>query len=90
LKSSSTFLTGRSPPSQKHDDHSGLSHAKDRQAAARRACDLRAEGMTLKEIGVRLAMEGFQRDSGRAWYPSLVAGLLGSAPDVEESPNPSP
>ena len=34
--------------------------------------------MTLKEIGVRLAMEGFQRDGGGAWYPSLVVGLLRS------------
>ena len=62
----------------------------DRDAVVRRACELRAEGMTLKEIGVRLTMEGFQRDNGSVWYPSLVAGLLGSAPDVEESPNPSP
>ena len=35
--------------------------------------------MTLKEIGVRLAMEGFQRDGGGAWYPSLVVSLLASA-----------
>jgi hypothetical protein len=34
--------------------------------------------MTLKEIGVRLAMEGFQRDGGGVWYPSLVVGLLRS------------
>ena len=35
--------------------------------------------MTLKEIGVRLAMEGFRRDSGGAWYPSLVVKLIQSA-----------
>jgi DNA-binding transcriptional MerR regulator len=50
----------------------------DRNAAARRACELRAQGMTLKEIGVRLAMEGFQREDGGVWYPSLVHALLAS------------
>ena len=34
---------------------------------------------SMKEIGVRLAMEGFQRDRGGAWYPSLVVSLLASA-----------
>ncbi len=51
----------------------------DRQSAARRACELRAEGMTLKEIGVRLTMEGFSREDGRVWYPALVRTLIGSA-----------
>ena len=40
--------------------------------------------MTLKEIGVRLAMEGFQRDGGGAWYPSLVCVLLRSVQEVSE------
>ena len=39
--------------------------------------------MTLKEIGVRLAMEGFQRNGGGAWYPSLVVGLISSAERAE-------
>ena len=56
----------------------------DRQSAARRACELREQGMTLKEIGVRLAMEGFQRDGGGAWYPSLVCVLLRSVQEVSE------
>ena len=34
--------------------------------------------MTLKEIGVRLTMEGFQREGGGVWYPSLVQGLIQS------------
>ena len=55
----------------------------DRKSAARRACELREQGMTLKEIGVRLAMEGFQRDGGGAWYPSLVVGLISSAERAE-------
>ena len=50
----------------------------DRQSAARRACELREQGMTLKEIGVRLAMEGFQRDGSGVWYPSLVCVLIRS------------
>ena len=46
--------------------------------------------MTLKEIGVRLAMEGFQRDGGGAWYPSLVVGLLASvARDGERASEPN-
>ena len=56
----------------------------DRKSAARRACELREQGMTLKEIGVRLAMEGFQRDGGGAWYPSLVCVLLRSVQEVAE------
>jgi hypothetical protein len=39
--------------------------------------------MTLKEIGVRLAMEGFQREDGGAWYPSLVAGMLARTAGME-------
>jgi DNA invertase Pin-like site-specific DNA recombinase len=54
----------------------------DRKSAARRACELREQGMTLKEIGVRLAMEGFHRDGGGAWYPSLVCVLLRSVQEV--------
>ena len=57
----------------------------DRQSAARRACELRAEGMTLKEIGVRLTMEGFSREDGRVWYPALVVSLLGSLARYGES-----
>ena len=55
----------------------------DRDTAARRACELRAEGMTLKEIGVRLTMEGFQREDGGVWYPSLVHGLILSVHGAE-------
>ena len=55
-----------------------LESTTDRQSAARRACELRAEGMTLKEIGVRLTMEGFAREDGRVWYPSLVRTLIRS------------
>ncbi|HMU41408.1 MAG TPA: recombinase family protein, partial [Pseudomonadota bacterium] len=57
----------------------------DRKSAARRACELREQGMTLKEIGVRLAMEGFQRDGGGAWYPSLVCVLIRSGIQEEEA-----
>ncbi len=62
----------------------------DRKSTARRAFELREQGMTLKEIGVRLAMEGFQRDGGGAWYPSLVVGLLASfARDGESASEPN-
>ena len=52
------------------------SGANDREAAARRAAEWRAEGMTLKEIGVRLAMEGYQTRDGGIWHPAQVHGLL--------------
>ena len=41
--------------------------------------------MTLKEIGVRLAMEGFQREDGGVWYPSLVHGLIESVETVKSA-----
>ena len=54
------------------------SGAQDRKAAARRAAEWRAEGMTLKEIGVRLAMEGYQTKEGGIWHPASVCVLLQS------------
>ena len=50
----------------------------DRVAAAERASELRAQGMSLREIGVRLAMDGYLPESGGAWYPARVASLLAS------------
>ena len=52
------------------------SGAKDWTAAARRAVDWRAEGMTLHEIGVRLTMDGYQTKEGGMWFPATVASLL--------------
>ncbi len=48
----------------------------DRQAAVRRAIELRKEGMQLREIGVRLATEGFMPPQGGIWHPGQVHGLL--------------
>ncbi|MFO0575433.1 MAG: recombinase family protein [Polyangia bacterium] len=50
----------------------------DREAAARRASELRAQGMQLREIGVRLAVEGFMPKEGGIWQPSAVHALLAS------------
>ena len=55
----------------------------DRAAAARRACELRAQGMTLQEVGIRLSLEGLKPKEGGVWYPSLVAKLILSAQDVD-------
>jgi hypothetical protein len=55
----------------------------DRAGAAQRASELRAEGLTLRETGVRLAMDGYVPDNSGSWYPARVAALLkqpGSAP----------
>jgi hypothetical protein len=50
----------------------------DRGAAARRAAELRAQGVQLREIGVRLAVEGFLPRDGGIWLPSNVHALLAS------------
>jgi hypothetical protein len=48
----------------------------DRGAAARRASELRAQGMQLREIGARLVVEGFLPKEGGIWLPSSVHALL--------------
>jgi DNA invertase Pin-like site-specific DNA recombinase len=50
----------------------------DRAGAAERASELRAQGMSLREVGVRLAMEGYVPENGGAWYPARVAALVKS------------
>ena len=50
----------------------------DRDAAARRAIELRAQGMQLREIGIRLAVDGFLPKEGGIWHPSQVHALLAS------------
>jgi DNA invertase Pin-like site-specific DNA recombinase len=47
--------------------------------AARRAAELRAQGLSLSEVGLRLSSEGHVPNRGGFWYPSLVAALLRSA-----------
>ena len=51
----------------------------DREATARRAAELRAQGIQLREIGIRLATEGFRPPEGGLWHPSQVHALLASA-----------
>jgi DNA invertase Pin-like site-specific DNA recombinase len=53
--------------------------AGNRAGAAQRASDLRAHGRSLREVGVRLAMEGYAPESGGAFYPALVHALLSRA-----------
>ena len=43
---------------------------------AQRARELRAQGMSLREVGVRLAMEGQVPESGGVWYPARLSALL--------------
>ena len=54
----------------------------DRAAMSRRASELRAEGMTLKEIGVRLTMEVYQTRDGGIWHPATVLALLRTQEDA--------
>lgn len=49
----------------------------DREAAARRASELRAQGIQLRKIGVRLVVEGFQPKDGGIWLPSSVHAPVG-------------
>ncbi len=51
----------------------------DREAAAHRAVELRVGGMHLREIGIRLATEGFLPKEGGIWHPAQVHALLSSA-----------
>jgi site-specific DNA recombinase len=51
----------------------------DRAGAVQRANELRAQGMSLREVGVRLAMEGHLPENGGAWYPARVFALLSTA-----------
>jgi DNA invertase Pin-like site-specific DNA recombinase len=50
----------------------------DRDGAVRRASELRGQGMHLREIGVRLATEGFLPKEGGVWHPAQVHALLAS------------
>ena len=49
-----------------------------REVAARRAIELRAEGMHLREIGIRLVTEGILPKEGGIWHPAQVHSLLAS------------
>jgi DNA invertase Pin-like site-specific DNA recombinase len=55
-----------------HDPH-------DRAGTAQRASELRAEGLSLREVGARLSMEGHAREMGGTWYPAQVSALLAAA-----------
>ena len=58
----------------------------DRAAMSRRASELRAEGMTLTEIGGRLAIEGYQTTEGGIWHPASVCVLLQSIEPNGDAP----
>ena len=48
----------------------------DKEAASRRAQELRGAGMPLREIGIHLATAGFLPREGGIWYPASVRALL--------------
>lgn len=54
----------------------------DREATIRRAVELRAQGVQLREIGIRLATEGFRPPEGGLWHPSQVHALLAQGASV--------
>lgn len=43
-----------------------------------RHSELRSQGMSLREVGVRLAMEGHVPESGGIWDPARVFALVAS------------
>ena len=51
----------------------------DRAGAAQRASELRAQGLSLREIGVRLTLDGYVPEHGGSWYPARVTALLAAA-----------
>ena len=62
----------------------------DRAGTAQRAKELRAEGLSLREVGVRLAIEGHAPKLGGAWYPARVSTLLTVAALSAEQTSPMP
>jgi DNA invertase Pin-like site-specific DNA recombinase len=52
--------------------------ASNREATAYRAAELRAQGLHLRDIGIRLAIEGFRPPAGGLWHPSQVHALVAS------------
>ena len=48
----------------------------DRAGTAQRAKELRAERLSLREVGVPLSIEGHVPELGGAWYPARVSALL--------------
>jgi hypothetical protein len=62
--------------------------APDRLDAARRATELRAQDLSLSEIGLRLSREGHMPNRGGFWHPSRVAALLRSSSQTAESSFP--
>ncbi len=58
----------------------------DREAASRRAAELRAEGMLLREIGIRLVTEGILPKEGGIWHPAQVHSLLVHVDDAHGEP----
>jgi hypothetical protein len=57
-----------------------------REVAARRAAELRAEGMQLREIGIRLVTEGILPKEGGIWHPAQVHALLVRDDDAHGEP----
>ena len=60
----------------------------DRAGTSQRAQELRAEGLSLREVGVRLAMEGHVPELGGAWYPARVSSLLATGTPSAERATP--
>ena len=52
---------------------------RDRAGTAQRAKELRAQGLSLREVGARLSSEGHVHELGGGWYAARVSALL----DVE-------
>jgi len=57
-----------------------------REVAVRRAIELRAEGMQLREIGIRLVTEGILPKEGGIWHPAQVHALLVRDDDAHGEP----
>lgn len=46
------------------------------EEAARRARELRAEGLSLREVGRRLLYEGYLPEGGGQWTPLAISNMV--------------
>ena len=85
---------GLAPPRARHWHAATVQHllryhgAPDFFDAARRAIELRAQGLSLSEVGLRLASEGHVPSHGGFWYPSRVSALLRSTHSAPATTDP--
>jgi site-specific DNA recombinase len=81
LKSQGVHI-GAAPLGTRHaketdqDGRRVLMAAPEEQATLRRICELRAEGLTLRDIAINLEHEGRRTKRGKRWHPHTINRIL--------------